>query len=158
MDTGYITPVDKIFISGHRQSVEMGLEEASMYPGMLVMHGTTNNDVKINTGASIAYGWLSYEDSPLMWRPANIDTAYAISARAGIVHGPGAVLRAILANGDNVVMGDLLVGTSGGELKKWAPIVDTGSGGATEEQVVAQAMDDGTTTSAAVKLIVRSLI
>jgi hypothetical protein len=158
MDTGYVVAVDKIFLSGHRQTVEMELEEASMYSGMLVMHGTTNNEVKINTGASIAYGWLSYEDSPLMYRPATIDTAYAINARAGIAHGPGAVLRAILANGANVVMGDVLVGTAGGELKKWYPIDEDRGEAVIEEQPVAQAMDDGTTDGAAVKLVVRSLI
>jgi len=158
MDTGYITPVDKIFLSGHRQSVEMGLEEASMYAGMLVKIGTTNNDVKINDGATLGYGWLGYEDTPLMYRPANIDAPYAINARAGIVHGTGAILRAILANGTNVVSGDKLVGTAGGALKKWVPVVDTAGAGTTEEMIEAMAMEDGTTTGSAIKLIVRSLI
>jgi hypothetical protein len=162
MDIGYIEPVDKIFLSGHRQTVEMELEEASMMPGMLVKAGSTNNEVKINDGTTLAYGWLSYEDSPLMYRPANIDTAYAINARGAVAHGPGCVLRALLgagqgSGGTGVVMGDKLVGMAGGALKIWVPVEDTASAGTTQEMVEAIAMEDARANTAG-NILVRSLI
>ena len=162
VDTGYIEAVDKIFISGDRHSVEMELEEASMVPGMLVKGGTTNNEVKINTGTTLAYGWLGYKDSPIMYRPKDINTAYAINARAGIVHGPGCILRALLgagqgSGGTDVKMGDKLVGMAGGALKIWVPVVDTDSSGTTQEMAEAIAMEDARANTAGY-ILVRSLI
>lgn len=156
VDTGYISPTNKIVLSGHVQSVELELEEAGMKPGILIKIGSTVNEAKIGTEGMVAYGWLGYEQSPIMYRPKDIDTAYAINARAAILHGPGMVLRAKLANGTNVVSGNKLVGTADGALKIWVPVpADAASG---EEDVVATAMEDGTTTGAEINLLVRSKI
>lgn len=162
VDIGYVEPVNKVFLSGDRQTVEMGLEEAAMVPGMLVKIGTTNNEVKINDGTTLAYGWLSYEDSPVMYKPANIDTAYAVNARAAIAHGPGCVLRALLgagqgSGGTGVVAGNKLVGMAGGALKIWVPVEDTAGAGTTQEMAEAIAMEDARANTAGY-ILVRSLI
>jgi len=158
VDTGYIEATDKIVLAGKRSSIELEAEEAAMKPGMLVKKGTTENEVKIGTDATLCRGWLGYEDTAVMYRPANIDTAYAINDRVAVINGPGMVLRAILADGTNVIAGNKLVGTAAGELKIWVPVEDTAGAGNTEEMVVAIALADGTTDGAAVNLIVRSLI
>jgi hypothetical protein len=163
VDDGYIEATNKIILAGHGASVEMEAEEASMMPGMLVKTGTTVNEVKIGTEATVNYGWLGYENSPTMWKPANIDTAYAIAARVSVISGPGMVLRALLAagqggGGTDVKRGNKLVGTSGGALKIWVPVHDTDAAdGVTEEMPVAIAMEDARANTAG-NIIVRSLI
>lgn len=162
VDDGYIEATNKIILAGHGASVEMEAEEAAMMPGMLVKTGTTVNEVKIGTEATVNYGWLGYENSPTMWKPANIDTAYAINARVSVISGPGMVLRALLAagqggGGTDVKRGNKLVGTSGGALKIWVPVEDTAGAGNTEEMVVAIAMEDARANTAGA-IIVRSLI
>lgn len=157
VDTGYIKPVNKIVLSGHVQSVEMEVENATnMYPGRLVMHGGTNNEVVVSDGTAIVYGWLGYEQTPIMYRPKTVDTIYVINDRAAVVHGPGMVLVGMRKASETIVMGDKLQAAASGELAKWVPIVDTGDGGAVEQQVVAIAMEDG--SGAASDLIIRSLI
>lgn len=157
VDIGYLTATDKIVLAGSVNSKEFEIETvANMYPGRLVMHGTTNNEIIVDDGSGLAYGWLGYEDSPIMYRPANIDTIYVVNDRAAAVFGPGIVLRAKLLNGTNVVMGDRLVGAGSGKVKKWTPVpIDAASA---EEAQVAIAMQDGTTTGDDINLIVRSLI
>jgi len=162
VDTGYIEAVDKIVLAGERSSFEMEAEEASMMPGMLVKTGTTVNEVKIGTESTVNLGWLGYEDSAIMERPANIDTAYAINARVPVINGPGMVLRALLAagqgsGGTDVKRGNKLVGTTGGALKIWVPVEDTAGAGTTQEMVVAIALEDARANTAG-SIIVRSLI
>ena len=155
VDTGYIAPVNKIVISGHVQSVEMEVENATnMYPGRLVQHGTTNNEVVVDDGAALAYGWLGYEQTPVMYRPATVDTIYTINDRVGVIHGPGMVLVASRKASVTIVMGDKLVGAAGGQVTKWTPVpIDAATA---EEDVVGVAMEDG--SGAASDLIVRSEI
>lgn len=163
VDMGYIEATNKIIIAGHGSSVEAEAEEASMMPGMLVKIGSTVNEVKIGTEATVNYGWLGYENAPTMWKPANIDTAYAVNARVPVISGPGMVLRALLAagqgdGGTDVKSGNKLVGTSGGALKIWVPVHDTDTAdGDTEEMVAAIAMEDARANTAG-NIIVRSLI
>lgn len=154
VDTGYISPTNKIVLSGHVQSVELELEEAGMKPGILVKIGSTNNEAKIGTSGAVAYGWLGYEQTPIMYRPKNIDTAYAINARAAILHGPGMVLRAKRKASETIVSGDKLVGDAAGALIKWTPVPTDAA--TAEEDVVATAMEDG--SGAASNLLVRSKI
>jgi len=157
VDTGYIKATDKIVYAGNRQTVEAEIETAtSMYPGALVKAGTTNNEIVVNTAGAVSYGWLSYEDTPIMFRPANVDTIYAANARAAVVFGPGIILRAKLANGTDIVMGDRLVGTAAGALKKWVPVPINAA--TAEEFPEAIAMEDKATTGSQVNIIVRSLI
>ena len=157
VDMGFIEATDKIVLAGKQIPVELEIETvANMYPGRLVMHGTTNNEMVVDDGAGLAYGWLGYEDTPVMYRPANKDTIYVVNDRAAAIFGPGIILRAKLINGTNVVMGDRLVGAGAGKVKKWTPVPINAA--SAEEAQVAIAMQDGTTTGADINLIVRSLI
>ena len=158
VDTGFIEAMDKIVLAGNnRMTVEKEIETvADMYPGVLVQAGSTNNEIQVGTAGAVAFGWLGYEDTPVMYRPANKDTIYVVNDRAAVVFGPGIVLRAKLANGTDIVMGDRLVGTAAGALKKWIP-VPIGAASA-EEDVVAISMEDKATTGDEVDIIVRSLI
>ena len=156
VDIGYLAATDKIILAGQRSSVELEVETAtSMVPGVLVKIGTTNNEIVVNDGDG-AFGWLGYEDTPVMYRPANIDATYAAQDRAAVVFGPGIVLRAKLANGTNISMGDRLVATAAGALKVWTPVPINAA--TAEEDVVAIAMEDKATTGSEVDIIVRSLI
>jgi len=157
VDTGYIKPVNKIVLSGHVQSVELEVEtETNMYPGRYVMHGTTNNEVVVSDGTAIVYGFLGYEQTPIMYRPATVDTIYAVNARAAVLNGPGVVFVAMRKASETILMGDKLQAAADGELAKWVPIVDTGAGGAVEQHAIAIAKEDG--SGAASDLIVESLI
>ena len=157
VDTGYIVAVNKIVLAGHAQSVEMEVENATnMYAGRLVMHGTTNNEVVVNDGAEIAYGWLGYEQSPIMFRPASLATLYAVNARAAVLHGPGMIIVGLRKASETIVMGDKLQAAADGEVAKWVPVTDTAETGVAAKQIVATAMEDG--SGAASAIILRSEI
>jgi hypothetical protein len=159
VDMGYVRSENKLVIAGNALDVEMELEEAAMIPGMLVKIGTTVNEVLINDGVTLAYGWLGYEKSPIMYRPKDMDTAYAINARAAIMHGPGMTLRGLIgaSNGGTIKSGDKLVGGAGGILVKWTPMVNTDAGDSnTEEHIEATAVEDS--DDADKYLLVRSKI
>jgi len=156
VDTGYIAAVNKIVLAGHRQSVELEIQTLTgMIPGVYVKHGTTNNEMIVGTDSELAYGWLSYEDTPIPWRPATIDTTYiqkdGVNPRAAAVFGPGMVLNAWRKANETIVMGDKLEGAAAGQLSKWTPT----TGGA-DKMPIAIAMVDG--SGAASRLIIRSLI
>lgn len=156
-DTGYIRSENKMVIAGNALDIEKELEEADMLPGMLVKIGSTLNGVVINDGTTLAYGFLGYEKTSIMYRPKDMDTAYAINARAAIMHGPGMTLRGYIgaANGGTIVAGDKLVGAAGGKLVKWTPMVNTAGGdGNTEEAIEATAVEDA--DNADMYLLVRS--
>ena len=155
VDTGYIAPVDKIVISGHVQSVEMKIEVvANMYAGRAVQVGTTDNEVKVGTAGAVTYGWLGYEQTPIMYRPATVDTIYKVNDRAGVIHGPGMIFVASRKADETIIMGDKLVCAADGQLAKWTPVpIDAATA---EEDVIAEAMEGGTGASS--DLIVRSLI
>jgi hypothetical protein len=157
VDTGYIKPVNKIVLSGDVQSVEMEVQDATnMYPGRLVMHGDTNNEVLVSDGTAIVYGWLGYEQAAVMYKPATVDTIYVAQDRAPVIHGPGMILVAMRKASETIVMGDKLQAAADGEVAKWVPTVSTDAGGEVEQDVIAIAMEDG--ANAASDLIVRSLI
>ena len=157
VDMGYIEATDKIVLAGNRMSAEFEIETVTtMYPGRLVKGGSTDNEIVVGTDGAVSYGWLGYEDTPIMYRPATIDTIYNVNDRAAVVFGPGIILRGLLANGDDVIMGDKLTGTAAGAVKKWVP-VPIGAASA-EEFPVAVAMQSVATTGAAKNIILRSLI
>ena len=120
MDIGYIVPTDKIVLAGEYSSKEREVENiTSMYPGRLVLKGSTDNEIKVSgDNGIIAVGFLGYEDTPIMHRPTNKTTIYALAARASVLTGPGMIIYAALAENETVVQGDELVGAAGGKLKK----------------------------------------
>jgi len=87
---------------------------AAMVPGRVVCFDTNDNEVKEcgaqdvsgNTAAPI--GILGYEDSPLAFKPATRDTAYARGDHVAIHKKPGMSFRGWLATGQTVVTGTKL--------------------------------------------------
>ena len=162
VDAGYTAAVNKIVLAGPRQSVELEIETLTgMTPGVYVKHGTTNNEMVVGTSSELAYGWLSYEDTPIPWRPATIDTEYVqkdgVNPRAAVVFGPGMVLNAWRKASADIKMGEKLQGDASGQLIKWVAVTDNASTGVPGEMPIAVAMVDGSGGSAS-RLIVRSLI
>lgn len=157
VDTGYIAPVNKIVVAGDRSSTEKEVETATnMYAGRLVMHGTTNNEVVVSDGTVKVYGWLGYEETPIMYRPATVDTLYEAGDRAAVIRGPGMIIVGSRKGGETIVMGDKLQAAAAGQLAKWVPTVSTDSGGEVEQDPIAIATEDGSGDSS--DMIVESLI
>ena len=160
-DAGYTAAVNKIVLAGPRQSVELEIETLTgMTPGVYVKAGATNNEMVVGTDSELAYGWLSYEDTPIPWRPATIDTEYiqkdGVNPRAAAVFGPGMVLNAWRKASATIKMGEKLQGDASGQLVKWVAVTDNATTGVPGEMPIAIAMVDG--DGAASRLIVRSLI
>jgi hypothetical protein len=161
-EMGFVKATDKIVLAGHRQSVELEVEvAATMYPGRVVKGGTTNNEMVVGAADALSMGWLSYEDTPVMYRPATIDTIYAAADRAAYVFGPGMIVVASLLYEQEIVMGDKLVPAAAGQLQKWTPVPINAA--SAEEDVIAIAMETVTsatnaTDETADDIIVRSLI
>jgi hypothetical protein len=155
VDMGFVKATNKIVLAGDRQTVELEVETATnMYPGRTVEAGGTNNEMVVGTAGAVIMGWLSYEDTPVMYKPATIDTIYKINDRAAYVFGPGIIVVANRKASETIVMGDKLVAAADGQVAKWTPVPI--SAGTAEEDVIAVAMEDGSGTAS--DLIVRSLI
>lgn len=150
VDTGFIEATDKIVLSGNPITVEKEIKTvATMYPGRLVQRDTTDNQIKVGTDDDSAYGWLAYEHTPVMYRPANKDTIYVVEDRAAVIVGGEVVIRASLKSGQSVSMGDKLTGDAAGELV--AATIGT-------HMVVATAMETVDASEGALKIIVKSRI
>jgi len=80
---------------------------ANMYPGALVLKGTTDYDVSVNGAAGITTGWLGYGSCNATDKPATRDTIYVVSAEAP-VHSKAKYVRAICATGTAIGKGVLL--------------------------------------------------
>ena len=150
VDTGFIEATDKIVLSGNPITVEKEVETvANMYPGRLVKRDTGDNQVEVNDTDDNVYGWLAYEHTAVMYRPANKDTIYVVEDRVGVIVGGEIVIRARLASGQNVTMGAKLTAAANGELS--AATIGT-------HTVLAVAMESVNATSAAKSIIVKSRI
>jgi hypothetical protein len=160
-DTGFVEATDRIVLAGSnmKMSREKEIEGTVTYmlPGALVKMGSTDNEVAVGSDGVSAVGWLGYRDTSAMWRPKNIDTAYVLGDRAGVVSGPGMIIRGKLADNMTIAYGDKLTGTANGALKEWVPIATTPAN-ELEQFVVAIAMESKTTSGAAANLIVKSVI
>ena len=150
VDTGFIEATDKIVLSGKPITVEKEIKTvANMYPGRLVQRDTTDNQIKVNDTDDHEYGWLAYEHTPVMYRPANKDTIYVVEDRAAVIVGGEIVIRARLASGQSVSMGDKLTAAADGELT--AATIGT-------HTVTAVAMETVDASEGALKIIVKSRI
>jgi hypothetical protein len=117
-NTGVVKPAGKVLydsVGAHHQIlyVESG---TTMYPGGLVIQGTDDKDISTCGAGGEGMGWLGYEDTPKKYRPATIDTLYVTGDWADVINGPGCIVRARLANGQNIPKGTRLVATAAGEL------------------------------------------
>lgn len=149
--TGQIKPINKIVAAGTPLVQELKVESATnMYPGRLVKKGTADDDVVISdstTGAAIV-GWLGYEHTAPVYRPATPDTIYEAGAQAAVINGP-MVIVALLANGQNVAKGAELTAAADGELT--AATIGT-------HRVVAYAEESVNAGAGAADIMVRSVL
>jgi len=72
---------------------------AQMVPGRAVGFDTSDNCVKEATDPSGCIGILGYEKSPLAFKPATRDTAYAVGDHVAVHNTPGMRFRGWLATG-----------------------------------------------------------
>lgn len=89
---------------------------ANMYPGRLVQTGTTEDDIKVGDALHAPLGWLGYEDSDPISRPATVTDIYAVNARAMALSGGGFMPVGFLAKGCICKFGDDVAGWTDGTL------------------------------------------
>jgi len=148
VDTGFIEATDKIVLAGSPITVEKEIETvATMYPGRLVIRDTGDNQVEVAATDDLVYGWLAYEHTPVMYRPATKDTIYSVNDRAAVIVGGDIIIRGKLTTSQTIVMGDKLTVAAAGTLTK--ATIGT-------HMVVATAMESVTTTTAEANIIVKS--
>ena len=93
---------------------------AQMIPGRVVCYDTYDKSVKecgaidISGNTAVPIGILGYEKTPLAYKPATKDTAYAVGDHVAIHNTPGMRFRGWLATGLTVVPGTALKVTANG--------------------------------------------
>lgn len=118
-DTGFADPVDRIVVAGKPPIVtEKEVETATnVYPGRLVMLGSTDHEVVVHTGATQApFGWMGYEQTSGQGRPATVDTVYTANKFGAVLRGGGFVIQGSLAAGTYATIGDTLFSWAAGQL------------------------------------------
>jgi len=126
-DVGYQKPTNAIVVAGTPMAQYLLVKAvATMYAGRLVMKGSADDEVIVNTGEGTAVGWLGYEQTQKGFRPATVDTIYtgydsspSVRIHAAVLSGPGMVIVGSLAVSQTIVKGDMLVATTAGQLIKW---------------------------------------
>jgi hypothetical protein len=111
---------------------------AQMIPGKLVIFDTNDNEVK-EAGAAAAdassnVGILGYEGSPLAFKPATRDTAYAVGDHVAIHNTPGMRFRGWLTAASGAVttgssLGHAVADTSGNVQVMTKTMTDYGARG-----------------------------
>ena len=132
---------------------------AKMLPGIAVVRDTNDYSVKEFTSGSAVVGVIGWEKTPMKWRPATRDTAYAVGDELAIHRGP-CVIRMRLSISQTIVKGDLLTLTTDGYLTKATingvvAIDQSGNGTVStgNSDVFAKALESVTTTSPATGVI-----
>lgn len=154
MTFGFVKPNNSIIVDdngGGRKPLIQGLKvetAANMYPGRLVIKGTSDGNAVVSGVDGLVTGWLGYEQADPNFQPADVDTLYAANDKAPVLYGTGFVLVASLAAAQTILKGDRLSpGAAGQVIKTVSPAV-----------VVGVAMETVTTTGSAADIMVLSLI
>jgi hypothetical protein len=147
-----VKPTNKIVLDSiglHKQVMKIETV-ANMYAGRTVIAGTNDDDCQVGTTASEIIGFLGYEQTHKLHRPATVDTIYLVNAQASIIWGPGTLIVASLSDGVTAVKGTLLtpglVGTLTGGVAGTDDIV------ATAEETVSTAAGPVANADCVVKL------
>ncbi len=102
---------------------------ATIKPGHLIEKVSAGTVQKHATAGGNSQKMFAYENEGI---GGTIDTEYAASTLVKyIIPVRGAEVNAILANGENVAIGDFLESAGGGELRKHDPILNANSSGDT---------------------------
>ena len=162
----------KVVIAGNPVIEELTVEGSGVKPGRLVKKGTAATQVVIVAAATDKpSGWIGWDGEGAHPRvsPATRDTAYTAADKAPTIYGPGTILVAKLASGQNVTKDTPLIPAADGELQAAANIAaaeeaGTRHVGATAGSfppggmIVALAKENCNATAAAQNIIIESLI
>lgn len=101
----------------HFQMMKIGANAtaAKCLPGIAVVKDT--NDYSVKEGSASVIGTLGWERTPLPWKPANRDTAYARGDSVAVEMGPR-MARMLLTTSQTIVKGDPLYVTTDGYVAK----------------------------------------
>lgn len=132
-ETAMVKPTNKIVLDSKGLHVQTKKVETAtnVYPGRLVERGTNDDDVVVGTANGAVIGWAGYLNTAKKYRPATVDTIYLINDQIGVINGPGIILNARLANGQNVTKGARLSAAANGELTASTAITATVPAGGT---------------------------
>lgn len=157
MAEGLIKPNNKIVAYGTPKiEIERNVGTATeMYPGRVVIKGSTDYDVVVATANAVApIGWLGYETCNPNYKPADTTSAtYAVGDKVPVLGGGGFIIVGTLATSQTIVKGDQLVCAANGQLAKKDTAAATN-----DYPVVAIAEESVTTTASTAPIMVRSLI
>src|SRR3990167_1747933 len=168
---GVIKPsYHRIIIAGNPRVVERVVETATnMIPGRLAKKGTAAAQVVVSSGSgALLSGWIGYEQTDGLYRPADIDTAHAANDIIAILYGGGFDIQAVLATSQTITVDHVLIAGANGLVTEGA-ILSVSSGASTTDltvdgsypyagEPIATALENVTTTSAVARLAVRSRI
>lgn len=150
MPQSLVKPSNQIYVAGPYvvREVEVGANAtaAKMIPGILVIHDTTDGNVKeAGDEADNVLGVLDVKTGQLY------TTAYAVGDQAKIFTQPGTIVVVTLASGGTAVApGDPIVAAADGKAKKQA-VGAMGSQGS----VIGRAMETQDPTAADKRLMIR---
>jgi hypothetical protein len=117
---GFMAPANDVIQGAAKNGLQEQLKigsnasAAQMLPGRLVSRDNGDYDVKEGSALLSPVGWLGYEGTN--FKPATIDTAYAVADDAMVYNGGGFRVRASLAKGCSVVKGNLLANWTNGQV------------------------------------------
>lgn len=122
VDTGYITPSGRIVVRGSPMAkIEKTVETATnVYPGRLLIAGTTDHDVAVADGVAVPIGWAGYEDS--YDKKDAKSTIYAAGDEIAVLRGGSFAILGKLATGFVAKQGDTLFSWSNGRVAPGAMI------------------------------------
>jgi len=158
----------------HHQTLKVESGNSNYLPGALVIQGTNDDDLSLcgANGGALAIGFLGYEGTAKKYQPDAVTDYYATDDQADVINGPGIILAALIATGNNIPKGTLLVAAANGTLTAASaaapptgstPMTSTGAqatnGGClpTEGLPVAK-LYESVNTSGTVRALVMSLI
>jgi hypothetical protein len=128
----FVIPANKIVAEGIAFANEARVETvANVYPGRLLIRGTSDDDVAVCGAAGLAIGWAGYEQAAPAYKPATIDTIYQANDRIPVLSAKGCLIRATLATSQVITRGDALVARATGFVTKAAAISGIVAAGAT---------------------------
>ena len=119
---GFIVPANDVVQGTDRNGLIEQLRVGSnatapqMLPGRLVSRDVGDYDVKEGSALLAPEGWIGYASASPDYKPATMDTAYAVGDDIAIHNSGGFRVRASLAKGCSVVKGDLLANWTNGQV------------------------------------------
>lgn len=151
-EASMVQPSNKIVVDSTNLHLQTKKVETatSVYPGVLLMQGTNDDDVVVCDGTEgKAAFWAGYEHTHKNYRPATIDTIYEANDQIGAVNGSGIIVYGYLLSGQTVAKHDRLMAAAAGHLS--GGVVGT-------NEIVAIAEESKASTAALTRILVRSLI